>query len=116
MADNLKAIGQLDLGTILTSMVNFQNSRGKIKMVEVATTTTDYFDSANMNISVEDIIKLLVEVDSEGDLALRVGRHSVTGSTKLPNGSLDMEQTLRSCIGKTSGGKPYLRLVFQALT
>lgn len=115
MAEDLKNIGFLPIEAILGSLLNFQGASAKIKMIEVAPTTDDYFAMPEKSMNKEEIIRSLIDIDDEDDFAIRVGFHSVTGSTKLTKSELTEEQLLQSVIGKASDGKPYLKLVLQEL-
>lgn len=114
MAD-LKNIGFLPVEAVLGSLLNFQSNSAKLKMMEVATTGTDYFTMPEKAMNKEEIMRSLIDIDEAGDFAIRVGFHSASGSTKLTKAELTEEQLLQSIIGKTSDGKPYLKLVLQEL-
>lgn len=111
----IKAIGILPLSAILASLTNFESSKGKLKFMEVEDTGENYFEDAGITQSNEEIAKNLVDIDDDGDFAIRYASISVTGSTKLTTSELDENQVVRSWIGKSADGKPYLRAVFQTL-
>ncbi len=108
-------LGHLPVNALVAALINNQTSLPKIKLIEVATTSNPYFEETPHDIDAETILKTLVELDDEGDPAIRIGFHTTTGSTKLAVSELSEIQLLRMCIGKTSDGKPYLRATIQSL-
>ncbi len=113
MAD--KAISYLPLAAVLAALTNFQGSLGKLKLMEVATSSDNEFESGGLVRDKEEHLKSLIDVDDDGDFAIRVGFHSTTGSTKLTASELTEDQILRTWIGKAADGKPYLRIALQEL-
>lgn len=115
MADKINATGYLPRVALLASLTNFESNKGKLKMLEVANTANDYFENKGRVMSWEEIMRALIDVDDDGDFAIRYATVSVTGSTKMTSSELTEDQVLRSWIGKSADGKPFLRLVFQTL-
>lgn len=113
MPDNLKGMGHLPLTALIAALINNKDGIGSIKLMEVEATTENYFEDKGIDLTQEDILRLLVDIDDQGDFAIRYGVHTDTGSTKLGSSELGMEQLQRKIIGKTADGKAYLRLVFQ---
>lgn len=108
-------IGHLPINALISALMNAQNSLPKLKLIEVATSSDNYFESTPNDVEFETMLKLLIDLDSDSDPAIRVGIHSTTGSTKFSASELSEKQLLRSCIGKTADGKPYLRIALQSL-
>lgn len=113
--NHLNLLGGLDFEAVLGALINSQDSRNRIKMVEVTATTNPWFETSTKHVTKDELLRLLIELDSDGDPAIRVGFHSTTGSTKLPSAGLDEDQLIHSVIGKTSDGKPYLRVALDSL-
>lgn len=108
-------MGNLPLVAIAAALINNQNGHQKVKLIEVTPTSNDYYDHHGMSHSAEEILRSLIELDGSGDPAIRVGFHTTTGSTNLTASELSIEQHFRSIIGKTSDGKPYLRVTLDEL-
>lgn len=111
----LNAIAYLPLSAVFAALTNTQDSKGKVKFMQVADTDDDYFEDKGRHMSMEEILRALVDVDDDGDFAIRYANVSTTGSTKFPTAELDEIQIARSWIGKDADGLPYLRLTFQTL-
>ena len=111
----INAIGYLPKEAIIAALINFQGSKAKLKFMEVADTSDNYFEDKGLHMSSEDIFRSLIGVDDDGDFAIRYASISATGSTKFPTAELSEDQLLRSLIGKDTDGLPYLRMVFQEL-
>lgn len=108
-----KEIGGLPIVALVASLINTQDALPKLKCIEVDTTNDFYFANNARVDNAEQIFRSLIEIDSEGDFALRIGYHTTTGSTKQNKAELTILQHLRSVIGKTADGKPYLRLTVE---
>lgn len=115
MSDNIQNVPLLPVEALLAALINYQNNRGKLKLLEVEDTTDNYFEDAGLHQTNEELFRMLVDVDDDGDFALRVGFHTVTGSTKFAHSEASPDLMVRSLIGKAADGKPYLRLVLQAV-
>lgn len=115
MASIINQLGHLPIAAVVAALTNNQDSLPKLKVLEVATTNDFYFEVAPNDLDPEVIFKSLIELDGEGDPAIRMGFHTTTGSTKLEVSELDEKQLLRKLIGKTSEGKPYLRVTLEEL-
>src|SRR5690349_10840393 len=113
---NLKGLESYELPALLAELINNQDGLPRLKFIEVATTDDFYFEQTGNQISAEDILRTLIEIDGSGDYAIRIGRHTVTGSTKFNKSELSEIQLTRSVIGKTSDGKPYLRTTISSAT
>lgn len=113
----INSVGYLPFSAILAALTNFQDSKGKVKFLEVEPQTpeVDYFEDKGLHLSEEEIIRSLIDVDDDGDFAIRYANISVTGSTKFPTAELSEIQIVRSWVGKAADGRPYLRMVFQEL-
>lgn len=110
-----KELGNLPLAAVLACLINNQDDLPKLKFLEVETTEDFYFEEVGIILEAEDLLKVLIELDGDGDPAIRIGFHSTTGSTKLSISELDKNQLMRLVIGKTSDGKPYLRAALESL-
>lgn len=110
-----KAIGYLQVTALLAALTNSQNSLGKLKLMKVDPTADNYYEGEGLAQSKEELFRALIDVDDDGDFAIRIGKHTTTGSTKLPQSELTEDQILRNMIGKASDGKPYLRVAIQEL-
>lgn len=108
-------MGNLPKEAVVSSLINNQNSLPKLKLKEVATTSDLFYDDKGMSHSIEEMIRGLIDLDGDNDPAIRVGFHTTTGSTKVSTSELSVEQRFRSLIGKTSDGKPYLRVTLDEL-
>ena len=115
MADKIGAISYLPFEAILSGLINYKNKRGSLKAIEVTPTTDKYYESAGLHQTPEELLRALVDVDDNGDYAIRIGFHTDAGSTKFTPAAATQEVMLRSLIGKASDGKPYLRIVLQEL-
>ena len=113
--ESIKEIGHLPLEALIGAIINNYSSLPKIKLVQVATTSNHYYDDEASAPGAEEMLRSLLELDGDSDPAIRIGIHSTSGSTKLNKGELSTEQLLRSVIGKTSDGKPYLRVALDTL-
>ncbi len=111
----LTATGYLPIEALLGTLTNFQDGRAKLKFMQVATTNNNYFTMPEKVLTNEELFRSLIGVDDDGDFAFRVGVHTVTGSTKLTKAELTETQLLHNCIGVSTDGKPYLRIVLQTI-
>lgn len=114
MAD-LKATGHLPIAALFGALTNFQDGLAKLKLMQVATTENNYFTMPEKVLTDEELFRSLIGVDNEGDFAIRIGVHSVTGSTKLTKAELTENQLIHQSIGVSTDGKPYVRVVLQTL-
>lgn len=117
MALNTNAVGFLPIAALFAALTNFESSKGKVKFMEVEPQSpeVDYFEDKGLHMDLEQIFRTLIDVDDDGDFAIRYANISVTGSTKFPTAELSDIQIARSWIGKDADGLPYLRMVFQPL-
>lgn len=110
---NIRALESLGITEMLSALINNESGLPRIKMIEVETTDEFYFEQNPHDIPKQTMLASLIELDSEGDYAIRIGRHTASGSTKFNKSELGELQLLRSLIGKTSDGKPYLRMLIE---
>ena len=115
MADRINAIGYLPMTAVLAALTNYESKKGKVKFLEVADTANDYFEDKGLHMTLEDILRALIDLDDADDFAIRYASVDVTGSTKLTSSETSEIQIARSWIGKSDDGKPFLRAVFQRL-
>ena len=111
----INQLGHLGAASVLAALTNNQASLPKLKLLEVATTDDFYFENHPNDLDADVIFKTLIELDGDGDPAIRVGIHTTSGTTKLSVSELSFPQLLRKLIGKTADGKPYLRVTLEEL-
>jgi len=111
----INQLGHLPMVAVLAALMNKQNGLPKLKLVEVTTTSNFYFEVAPNDLDAETIFKTLIDLDSDTEPAIRIGFHATTGSTKMDTSELSVPQLLRKLIGKTSDGRPYLRVTLDEL-
>lgn len=107
---NKQMIGHLSIVQLLAALMNNEDSLPKVKLIEVEPTSDFFFEQSGIDINFTSILKTLIEEDDAGDFAIRIGRHTTSGSTKFTKSELSEPQLLRGLIGKTEDGKAYLRM------
>lgn len=111
----VKQLGHLPMLAVLASLIYSSGGKNSIKMIEVADTANNYFETAGKDLTPEQIFRALIDVDADGDFAIRYASVTNSGSHPLTVSAISESQLVRLPIGKTATGKPFLRLAIQSL-